>query len=138
MTRHIIAIALALGLGTQVLASPKVDRSVEVEAARGEDGALALDELEQVDSIPALTRLHGFHAIDSDTLIVWRNAFEPYLIELRHPSPDLRFAWTVGLSEGAGRIYARFDAVHIDGLRYPIDRIYKLDRDQARELSRRS
>lgn len=91
--------------------------------------------LEQVDSIPALTRLHSWRAVDERRLIVWATAFSPYLVELQWPSHDLRFARAIEVTSFGSRVHARFDAVQIDGIRYPISRIYRLEREEARERS---
>jgi hypothetical protein len=95
----------------------------------------AFGAFEQVESIPALGGLHSWQAVDERSLIVWANAFQPYLIELAMPSHDLRFARAVGVSSFGSRIHARFDAVHIDGVSYRIDRIYKISREEARSGS---
>jgi hypothetical protein len=56
------------------------------------------------------------------------------LIDLRFASPDARFAHAIAVESATSTIYARFDSVRIAGLRYPIDAIYKLSRDDARQL----
>jgi hypothetical protein len=97
-----------------------------------------LSTLEQVDSIPALTRLHSWSVVDDDTLIVWTSPFEPYLVELFRPSRELKFAWSIGVTSFGSRIHARFDSVEVDGFSYPIREIYKLSRDDAEAWSERS
>jgi hypothetical protein len=91
---------------------------------------------EQVKSITAFRGLHSWSAIDENTLIVWANAFDPYLVHLKHPSRDLRFAHVIGITQFGSQIHAKFDSVQVDGFRYPIGEIYKLSRDEARQLSR--
>jgi hypothetical protein len=91
---------------------------------------------EQVDSIPMLTRPHSWQVIDDDTVIVWATAFDPYLVELAFKSHDLKFAQAIGITQFGSRIYARFDAVKVGGFRYPIDSIYKMTREEARNLVR--
>jgi hypothetical protein len=93
---------------------------------------------EQVDSIPMLTRPYSWQVIDEDTVVVWATAFDPYLVELAFKSPDLRFTEAIGLTQFGSRVYAKFDAVKVRGFRYPIDSIYKMTRDEARELVRSS
>ena len=90
--------------------------------------------LEAVDHIPALARIHGWHAVDRDSLIVWATPFSPYLVRIDQPSMDLKFANVIGLSEFAGSIHAKFDSVYVDGWKYRITDIYKLSRDDARTL----
>lgn len=89
---------------------------------------------ERVDSIVALRPLHSWKAIDNDTLIVWATPFKPYLVELKWPSPDLRFAQTIGVTEYAGRVHSRFDSVYVRGFKYQIGEIYKLTREEAKSL----
>jgi hypothetical protein len=93
---------------------------------------------EKVESFSALGGLRDFDAIDERTLIVWRTPFHPYLVELAFPSLDLKFARAIGIDSQSSTVHARFDSVLIGGLRYPIDSIYKLTRDEARELRRRA
>lgn len=88
--------------------------------------------LEPVDSIPALTRLHSWSVIDDDTLILWTSPFRPYLVELFRPSPELKFAWAIGVTSFGSQIHAKFDSVEVDGFRYPIRQIYKMSREDAR------
>lgn len=128
------AALLALGLGTAGQAEENAKERDAVE----EREIAEMTGYEQVDSIPALRRMHSFHALDRDSLIIWATPFQPYLVELRHPSHDLRFARAIGVTQSASRIYPRFDAVQVDGFRYPIERIYKLSRDEAKELRRES
>jgi hypothetical protein len=91
---------------------------------------------EQVDSIPMLTRPHSWQVIDEDTVVVWATPFDPYLVELAHKSPDLRWAQVIGITQFGSRVYAKFDAVKVGGFRYPIDSIYKMTRGEARDLVR--
>jgi hypothetical protein len=91
---------------------------------------------EQVDSIPMLTRPHSWQVIDDDTVIVWATPFDPYLVELAIKSHDLKFAQVIGITQFGSRVYARFDAVKVRGFRYPIDSIYKMTREEARNLVR--
>ena len=91
---------------------------------------------EEVDSIPMLTRPHSWQVVDDDTVVVWATPFDPYLVELAFKSHDLKFAHVIGITQFGSRIYAKFDAVKVDGFRYPIDSIYKMTREEARNLVR--
>jgi Family of unknown function (DUF6491) len=93
---------------------------------------------EQVDSIPMLRHPHSWQVIDEDTVIVWATAFDPYLVELAFKSNDLKFTEVIGVTQVGSRVYAKFDAVKVRGFRYPIDSIYKMTREEARELVRGS
>jgi hypothetical protein len=100
--------------------------------------ANAAPAFEQVESIPMLTRPHSWQVIDEDTVVVWATAFDPYLLELAFKSHDLKFTQVIGLTQFGSRVYAKFDAVKVGGFRYPIDSIYKMTREEARELVRGS
>jgi hypothetical protein len=110
-----------MGLGSGAVAT-------EIKDAR------EIPPYESVRSIWAPLGLDSFSVIDADTLIVWKSPFEPYLLELKMRSPDMRFAHAIAVESGTSSIYARFDSVRIAGLRYPIDAIYKLSREEARQL----
>lgn len=98
----------------------------------------AAASFQRVDSIPMLTRPHSWQVVDDDTVIIWATAFDPYLVELAFDSPDLKFAQVIGITQVGSRIYAKFDAVKVGGFRYPIDSIYKMTREEARNLVRRT
>lgn len=134
MNRFLIAVAgIALaGTNAAALAKQPVDGEVHVD-----ERAAAPSGYEEVDSVPLLTRPYSFRAIDDDSLIIWRTRNDPYLVELRYPSRDLKWAWGIGVSSWGSRL-TRFDDVHVQGLRYPIDKIYKLDRETAEELGNTS
>jgi hypothetical protein len=91
---------------------------------------------EEVDSIPMLKRPHSWQIVDDDTVVVWATPFDPYLVELAFEIHDLKFAHVIGITQFGSRIYAKFDAVKVDGFRYPIDSIYKMTREEARNLVR--
>ena len=81
-----------------------------------------------------LTRPHSWQVIDEDTVVVWATPFDPYLVELAFKSHDLKFAHVIGITQVGSRVYAKFDAVKVGGFRYPIDSIYKMTREEARNL----
>ena len=99
-------------------------------------GSAAAPAFEEVESIPMLTRPHSWQIVDDDTVVVWATPFDPYLVELAFKSHDLKFAHVIGITQVGSRIYAKFDAVKVDGFRYPIDSIYKMTREEARNLVR--
>ncbi|HEX6999890.1 MAG TPA: DUF6491 family protein [Gammaproteobacteria bacterium] len=126
MRRLIVGTLAALALSVASLARAATDEPREIELAPG------VDQLEQVDSFVMMTRPHSFTPIDKDTLIVWPTAFDPYLVELAFPSYDLEWAHAIGVTSTGSRVYAKFDAVHVGGFRYPIASIYKMTREEAR------
>jgi hypothetical protein len=42
----------------------------------------------------------------------------------------------IGITQFGSRVYAKFDAVKVGGFRYPIENIYKMTREEARNLTR--
>lgn len=127
ITRKVAAVGLAAGL---TAASNASFAAVDVRTERAEAA------FEQVDSIPMLTRPHSWQAVDEDTVIVWATPFAPYLVELAFKSHELKFAHVIGITQFGSRVYAKFDAVKVGGFRYPIDSIYKMTREEARNLVR--
>jgi hypothetical protein len=125
--RKLAAVSLAAGLTVASSASFAAVDAKETEAQTG---------FERVESIPMLTRPHSWHAIDDDTVVVWATPFDPYLVELAFKSHDLKWAHAIGITQFGSRVYAKFDAVKVGGFRYPIDSIYKLSREEARNLVR--
>jgi Family of unknown function (DUF6491) len=119
------AAALTLGFGTSLAGT-----------ARPQPVSGAALGLEQVESIPMLTGPYTWQAIDDDTVIVWATRHTPYLVELAFESHDLKFSEVIGISQFGSRIYAKFDAVTVRGFRYPIDSIYRMTREEARNLAR--
>lgn len=128
IVRKLAAIGLAAGLTAGAGAS---FASAAVQA-----GNTAVPAYEEVDSITMLRRPHSWSVVDDDTVVVWATPFDPYLVELAFRSPHLKFAQVIGITQFGSRIYAKFDAVKVDGFRYPIDSIYKMTREEARNLTR--
>jgi len=123
-----LAIAGLLALGASSIAQAAAETKDVSEAPA----------YEPVRSIWAYGGFSDFDVIDNDTLILWATPFRPYLVELRAPSHDLRFAHVIGVESRTSRIYSKFDSVRIRGFRYPIGQIYKLSRDEARQLIQES
>jgi hypothetical protein len=137
MTRSLIRKLAALGVAAGLTVGSGT--SFAAAAANGSPQAEnATPAFEQVDSIPMLRRPHSWTVIDDDTVIVWATPFDPYLVELAFRSYDLKFAHVIGLTQFGSRVYAKFDAVKVGGFRYPIDSIYKMTREEARNLARAS
>jgi hypothetical protein len=123
-------LTLGLGLGVGSASARPADKAAGAEAET--------PAFEEVASFSILSRLHSWHAIDEDTVIVWATPFQPYLVELAFPSHDLRFSEVIGITSVGSRVYARFDSLRVGGFRYPIDSIYKMTREEARNLARES
>ena len=131
MNKSIVRTLAALGLAAGLTAGSTVSfaaTETEIDASR--------PVYEQVESIPMLTRPHSWQVVDDDTVVVWATPFDPYLVKLAFKSYDLKFAQVIGITQFGSRIYAKFDAVKVGGFRYPIDSIYKMSREEARDLVR--
>jgi hypothetical protein len=136
----LVGLAAAVGLTVAALGSSSIAsaRSGGASARSNEKEIVQIDpsEYEQVDSFTMLTRPYSWHPIDDDTVIVWTTAFQPYLVELSFPSHDMKWVQHIGVTSAGARVYAKFDSVQIRGFRYPIEAIYKMSRDEARNLER--
>ena len=129
------AAATIVGLGTGSIVMARGNNRVpQIDIGQ----AQIAPEAERVDSFSMLSRPYSWTMVDDDTVIVWATEFKPYLLELAFPSPDLRWAHAIGVTSIGSRVYAKFDAVRVGGFRYPIDAIYELSREEARNWSRTS
>lgn len=123
-----VGLAATLGAGSMAIAKPAKEAVPQVDIGRLQ----IAPEAEAVESFSMLGGPHSWTAVDKDTVIVWATAFRPYLIELAFPAHDLPFAHVIGVTSFGSRVYAKFDSVKIGGFRYPIDAIYEISRDEAR------
>ena len=89
---------------------------------------------EQISDFHYYGHLDGWRPVDDHTLILWTTPFRPYLIELSRRSPDLRFAEVIGVTSTVGRVDAKLDSVLIRGSDYPIKAIYKLSREESKNM----
>jgi hypothetical protein len=136
----LFALAAAAGLtaGSFALGPIASARSAEQskDSVRQLEPGPAYEEVESFWMLHA--RPYSWSAIDDDTVIVWASAFDPYLVELAYPSHDLKWVETIGVTSFGNRVYAKFDSLQVRGFRYPIDSIYKITREEARNLQRAS
>ena len=130
MNRSFVRKLAALGLAATLTAGSAASFASAAKQTEARPG------FEQVDSILMMTRPHSWQAIDDRTVIVWATPFDPYLVELKFAAHDLRWAHAIGITQVGSRVYAKFDAVKVGGFRYPIDSIYKLTREEARNFVR--
>ncbi|CAA0079519.1 Uncharacterised protein [Halioglobus japonicus] len=75
--------------------------------------------------------LYNWQSINETSLIIWVDAFHPYLFTLRELCPSLAFAQTIGVSNSGPTIDANFDAIVVPnppggGEQCFIDKIYPL------------
>jgi len=92
---------------------------------------------QQVDSFVMFGRPYSWSPVDDRTVVLWPTAFEAYLVRIAYPSHDMRYVEHIGVTSSTSRVYAKFDALQIRGFRYPIESIYKLTREEARNLTSR-
>jgi len=93
---------------------------------------------ERVSSMHVFGSIDGWRPLDDQSLIVWTTPSRPYLVQLSRRSFDLRYSTVIGVTSTAGTVYEKFDNVVVNGWRYPIRAIYRLDRDTARHMKRSS
>ena len=126
MRKLTVCVLLLLGMNQLVFANttPEDDRTYA--------------DLERVSKITVFNGIHSWSTVDDDSIIVWATAFRPFLVDLPRKSHDLKFTHSIAVTSSAGSIHEKFDSVIIDGIRYPIKGIYKLDRASAKALGRRS
>ncbi len=80
--------------------------------------------------------LYNWQAIDDHAVIIWVNAFDPYLFTLRERCSQLNFADTISVTHVGNTINANFDAVialdpPAGGEKCFIDKIYPLTKMKA-------
>ena len=122
------ALGLAASLTAGSVASFAATTTTEIDPT--------MPAYERVDSITMFRGPHSWQVVDEDTVVLWATPFDPYLVELAFKSPDLKWAHVIGVTQFGSRVYAKFDAVRVGGFRYPIESIYKMTREEARDLVR--
>jgi hypothetical protein len=131
-----LAAAAALTLGSATSSSVASARAASGEGASAEGSAAdQAPAYEPVDSFVIFTRPYSWQPIDDHTVVLWSTPFTPYLVELAFPSHDMKFVQAIGVTSSGSRVYAKFDALRIRGFRYPINNIYKLSREEAKNLT---
>lgn len=132
-TFSIIALMLSLGLLTGCASMEKASAQREkiesepLPQAIADLGYQAGDPVEQVTD----WNLYNWQAVDENAVIIWVDAFHPYLFTLRERCPMLSFAQTIGVSNTGSIITAKFDAIVVPnppagGESCYIDKIYPL------------
>jgi hypothetical protein len=129
-----VAATAALLLGSVAL-SGNASANAAAAADDGSSGTTAdQPAYERVDSFWMWSRPYSWQPIDDSSVVLWPTPFEPYLVHLTYPSHDMRFVQHLVVTSTNNRVYAKFDALQIRGFRYPIDSIYKITRDEAKNL----
>jgi Family of unknown function (DUF6491) len=131
----VAAVAL-LTLGALSASNEASARAAANESAKS-SAADQTPAYEQVDSFVMWNHPYSWSPIDDQTVVLWPTPFEAYLVRITYPSHDMRYVQHIGVTQSTSRVYAKFDALQIRGFRYPIDSIYKLTREEARNLTSR-
>lgn len=97
-------------------------------------------ELEQVNYILS-NRVDSWSDIDKQSLFVSTSPNKSYLIILKRPNNDLRFAQGISFENSGSTIHAKFDRINIinnlngmDPLPAYIDRIYKIESREQKKM----
>ena len=127
-----VAAAALLALGAAGASS-----DASARAAANDSASVDTPAYEQVDSFVMWNHPYSWSPIDDRTVVALATPFEAYLVRIAYPSHDMRYVQGIGVTSSTSRVYAKFDALQIRGFRYPIDSIYKLTREEARNLTSR-
>jgi hypothetical protein len=87
-----------------------------------------------VNKIMFASNIDGWKVVDKQRLIVSTGPNRHYLITLDRASHQLSFAHNVGLTSSNNTVYSGFDQVVIEGARYAIKTIARIDRDDIHAL----
>lgn len=79
-------------------------------------------------------RMVSWEALGEADLAVWTSQREVWWIRVHEPCNDLDFAPAIGLTSSNGRVYAKFDAVIVEGARCSIRDIRPVDGAALRAL----
>ncbi len=76
--------------------------------------------------------IRDWRAVDRDTLLIRGTGKQWYKAELFAPAWGLNFANAIGFDTGGGSSFDRFSSVIVEGRRYPLRSLVKLDGPPAR------
>ncbi len=104
---------------------------------------IAEHKLEALDKISSF-RFHGWRSLDNHYLIISTSFNRPFLIQLNSYCAELRFANTIAINKSGSSLHAKFDSIQVARLdtRHPIREkciiksIYKLTKEQAKEIGK--
>ena len=130
-----VAAAALLVLGAVGASGPADARAAANETKDG--AADQTPAYQQVDSFVMFGHPYSWSPIDDRTVVLWPTAFDAYLVKIAYPSYDLRYVQGIGVTHFTSRVYAKFDSLQVRGFRYPIESIYKLTKEEARNLTSR-
>jgi hypothetical protein len=72
-------------------------------------------------------RLDNFVVLGEDTLAVWSNPRQAWLLTVDAPCPGLRWSMTLGMTSSFNRVYAGADAIQVEQSRCRIRSIRPVD-----------
>jgi hypothetical protein len=133
LTRSLIAVFVCCAALSGCASMQKA--SAEREKLENEPIAQAMTDLgyEVEAPVEQVTdwNLYNWQAVDQHAVIIWVDAFHPYLFTLRELCPSLEFAQTIGVSNTGSIIDANFDSIVVPnppggGESCLIDKIYPL------------
>lgn len=75
--------------------------------------------------------IRDWRIVDRDTLLIRGRSKQWYKAELFAPAWGLNFAHTIGFDTGPGGTFDRFSSVIVEGRRYPLRSLVKLDAPPA-------
>ena len=111
--------------------------SIGTVARAAESAPPPLVDLEPVRNV-WLPTIDDYQVVNRSTLILWSSPNRGYLLQLRRPIyRAIDFDAGLRLTSTGHLVYPRFDAAVVDGIRYPIEAIYKINREQAKVLRER-
>ena len=102
---------MAMALTTAILALP----------------GFAIQEIgESVPKITFADRIDGWSVLDNQTIVLRKSQAHNYVVQLRAPCHNLKYAYNVGVSSSNNVVYAKFDYVSAGNFRCSIDSIKKV------------
>ncbi len=100
-------------------------------------GSLAMTPVgSPVTSIPLISNISTWQALDERRLVLSLNPMQNYLITLSRSCHTLLKASHVGVSASNNTVYAGFDYITADGERCAIKTINRLSDDEKRALTK--
>ena len=134
ITRGVIGIALLISL--LVLAGCATNSLSLAERVEAYDSYVVDKKLEKLDRISTF-RLDGWADLGEQHLIISTSFNRIYLIKLKNKCFDLHHASAIKVNQTGSVLQTKFDSIQVVGdfpMRCYIDGIYKITREQRREL----
>ena len=129
--------ATFVGLSLSLLFGCVSTGMTDAEKTVAYESFIEQNKLEKVRRITAF-RLHGWRYLNRDYIILSSSIRKPFLVEINGPCYELSYSHTIGIHRNGSSLNEKFDWVFSPSqpdIRCRIQSIYKLDKDQADELS---